>query len=455
MEKKSESLSPWGMKRAESVKIRPLTKRFETEIRLPGSKSYTNRAILLAAVSDGTSRLFSPLFSDDTFWCAEALSKLGVNIRADRNEGVISVDGVNKLKVIDELDLPYLGSAGTIARFLPGIVAARGEGEITLTSSEQLAGRPVYELINSLRDLGAEIRLPENVSFPMTIKGGSLAGGKTTVSGKTSSQFISGLLLSAPLAKEPVCIKISDRIVQADYVRITLELMEKFGVNVDHDRELKEFYTQPQNYKAQDILLEADASTATYFFALAAATKSKITITNLNPDTLQPDLGFVNHLENLGCKVEKDGEKISVTGPEQLKGGKTFDFNACSDSTPALVAIAPFADAPVKVKGVEHIRHHECDRLSVMRENLEKARVRVVEHRDGLEITPTPGAPQTAVINPYDDHRMAMAFSVVSAAGRGGTILDPACVSKTCPSFFELLGHVGIECEIVNATVKK
>lgn len=452
MGKNSESLSPWGMKRAESVKIRPLTKSFDSEIRLPGSKSYTNRAILLAAAASGPSRLFSPLFSDDSFWCADALSKLGVKIRADRDDGVIYVEGIgnDKLKVSDELDPPYVGSAGTIARFLPGIIAAHGGGDITLDASEQLAGRPISGLINSLRDLGAGIHLPENASFPMVIRGGSLIGGETTVSGATSSQFISGLLLAAPLAKEPVYIKISDQIVQADYVRITIELMEKFGVKVEHDKDLKEFYIPPQVYTGRDILLEADASTATYFFALAAATKSRITVTNLNPDTLQPDLVFVDHLEALGCKVEKAGGEISVTGPERIKGGKTFDFNDCSDSTPALIAIAPFADAPVKVEGVEHIRNHECDRLSVMRENLEKAQVRVVEHRDGLEIFPTPGAPQTAVVNPYDDHRMAMAFSVTAAAACGGTILDPACVSKTCPDFFELLGQVGVDCEITN-----
>lgn len=450
MNKKSEALSPWGMTPAESINIQPLAQPFESEICLPGSKSFTNRALVLAAVADGPSRLFSPLFSDDSYWCADSLSKLGVNIQSDRDNGIISIDGIgnHKLKVVDELDPPYFGSAGTIARFVPGIVAACGDGDIILTSSEQLAGRPVSEMINSLRDLGADIRMREGYSFPMTIRGGSLIGGETSISCKTSSQFISGLLLAAPLAKEPVHIKISDYIVQADYVRITIDLMEKFGVKVNYDKDFKEFYVQPQKYKGLDISLEADASTSTYFFALAAATKSKITITNLNPDTRQPDFGFVNHLETLGCKIERDGEKISVTGPEHIKGDKTFNFTDCSDSTPALIAVAPFADDPIKVQGVEHIRTHECDRLSVMRENLEKAKVQVTEQPDGLYVIPTPGAPQPATINPYDDHRMAMAFSVMLAAARGGNILDPSCVSKTCPNFFELLSQLGVKCTI-------
>lgn len=448
--KNSEALSPWGMKQAESVEIKPLEKSFDSRLALPGSKSFTNRALILAAVARGESRLHLPLFSDDSFWCADALSKLGVKINSDRENEFISIKSDGKFKLSDENHLPHIGSAGTIARFLPGIIAVRGEGEITLTASEQLSKRPVSELISSLRELGAEIEMPEGKSFPMQIMGNSLIGGETTISGKKSSQFISGLLLAAPLAKEPVTIKVSDFIVQADYVRITLSLMEQFGVKVEFDDSLKEFYITPQNYTAREIQLEADASTATYFFALAAATKSKITITNLNQKTLQPDFGFVTHLETIGCKVEKDGENISVSGPEKLKGNLVFNFNDCSDSTPALAAIAPFTDGMIKVEGVEHIRAHESDRISVMRETLENAKVNVVEFKDGLEITPTENAPAHVIVNPHDDHRMAMAFSVMAAAGRGGIILDPSCVSKTCPDFFELLKKVGVDCEVKN-----
>ncbi|MGB4100553.1 MAG: 3-phosphoshikimate 1-carboxyvinyltransferase [Alphaproteobacteria bacterium] len=445
MSKSSEGLSPWGMARAQSVEIYPLKDPFKAEIALPGSKSFTNRALIMAALAEGTSVLRAPLFSDDSYWCANAFSKLGVGVRAERENDLVTIQGSTdgKLRLQDSNDLPYIGSAGTIARFLPGVVAARGEGEITLTSSDQLAKRPVVALINALRGWGADIKMPESASFPMVIRGGSLKGGTTTISGKVSSQFISGLLIAAPLAERDATIKVADHIVQADYVRITLALMKDFGVHVDHDDKLMEFQIKPQNYQPRDMQLEADASTATYFFALAAATRSHITIANLNPDTLQPDIQFVNHLKTLGCTVEQTGTRVSVQGPKQLKGGMSFDFKGCSDSTPAFVGIAPFAADVLSVRGVAHIRTHECDRISVMHQTLKDAGIKVEEYEDGLRIWP--GKPQHVVVNPHDDHRMAMTFSVMAAAANGATITDPSCVSKTCPNFFDLLQKIGIE----------
>lgn len=448
MKKSSEALSPWGMPPAESVEVYPLEGPFDAVLALPGSKSFTNRALVMAAVAKGTSRLRSPLFSDDSYWCADAISKLGATVQSDRENDLITIKGSGNLKLQDKAYLPYIGSAGTIARFFPGVIAARGEGLVTLTSSEQLAKRPVAEMIEALRRLGADISMGEKSSFPMAIKGGSLVGGETLVSGKISSQFISGLLIAAPLAKEPVTLRISDYIVQADYVRMTLAMMKDFGVKVEHDEKLREFHIKPQDYIGQDIQLEADASTATYFFALAAATQSRVTITNLNPETLQPDFSFVEHLKTLGCTVRQDGAHVTVSGPSMLKGDMNFNFNACSDSTPALVAIAPFAQGPVEVEGVAHIRKHECDRLSVMSQTLANAGVSVTEKDDGMLVKPAAGFPKHVVVDPHDDHRMAMAFSVMAAAGQGATIMDPACVSKTCPDFFVLLQRIGVKCVV-------
>lgn len=449
MSNQSEALSPWGMKPAHAVEIFPLEKPFSAEMALPGSKSFTNRALVLAALAEGQSVLRSPLFSDDSYWCVDALKKLGVKIESDKDAGTIILNGNGRLTTPAEGKPPYIGSAGTIARFLPGLIAARGEGDVILTSSGQLARRPVSEMIEALRALGAEISFTGNGSFPMTIKGGSLKGGETEISGKKSSQFVSGLLIAAPLAKEPVTIRITDHIVQADYVRITLAMMRDFGVKVDYDdADLREFRIEPQNYIACDIVLEADASTATYFFGIAAATRSEITITNLNPDTLQPDIGFIGHLESLGCEVKRTGTHITVRGPEKLKGNKTFDLNDCSDSTPALVGVAPFADGPVRVENVAHIRAHESDRIAVMCQTLRNGAVPVEEFEDGLAITPSPDAPVHLKVYPHDDHRMAMAFAVTAAAAKGGTIYEPACVSKTCPDFFELLGRLGVRTEI-------
>ncbi len=449
MSKNSEALSPWGMKPAYAVEVGKLPRPFRAEMALPGSKSFTNRALVLAAIAKGRSVLRSPLFSDDSYWCVDALRKLGVTVEASTEEEYIAIEGAGdgSLKLVGA-DVPYIGSAGTIARFLPGVIAARGEGEITLTSSSQLARRPVTPMIEALRKLGAEIDMPVDGAFPMKIRGGSLKGGETRISGKISSQFISGLLIAAPLAREPVTIIVEDHIVQADYVRITLSLMEEFGVKVEHDEHLMHFRIQPQDYIGRDIQLEADASTATYFFGIAAATQSDITITNLNPDTLQPDIGFVKHLKTLGCDVTQTGSHIRVVGPKILQGGKTFNLNDCSDSTPAMAAIAPFADGPVKIEGVAHIRQHESNRILVMHQTLQGAGVPVVENEDGLDITPaTPGH---VVVDPHDDHRMAMGFSVMAAAGNGATILDPSCVSKTCSNFFELFERLGVPCRVID-----
>jgi 3-phosphoshikimate 1-carboxyvinyltransferase len=447
--KTSEALSPWGMPPAERAVVKPLKERFNKELSLPGSKSYTNRALILAAIAQGTSTLRSPLFSDDSYWCTNALQRLGVETSADRAEGIITVKGVadQKLKLADLDQLPYIGSAGTIARFLPGVVAAIGEGEIVLTSSEQLASRPVAEMIRALRQLGAQISMEEDLSFPMTIQGGSLQGGEAQISGSVSSQFISGILIAAPLAKEPVTLKVTDHIVQSDYVRITLSIMKEFGVHVDCNSDLTEFHIQPQTYQAQDTLLEADASTATYFFALAAASQSEITITNLNPNTLQPDFGFIDHLKTLGCQVSVDGTRVTLKGPEKIQGDKLFDFNPCADSTPAMATIAPFASGSIEVRNVAHIRVHECDRISVLADHLKLAGIEVEEFDDGLCIKP--GAPSNIVVNPHDDHRMAMSFAVMGALGDGVSILDPSCVSKTCSEYFDLLPLLGVETEVI------
>lgn len=446
MSKKSEALSPWGMSPAEYVEVSPLEGAFDAKIAIPGSKSYTNRALVIAAVAKGASKLGSPLFSDDSYWCCDALRKLGVNVSPSKSSGYICVENImgGALKQSDGKEVPYIGSAGTIARFLPGIIAARGEGEVTLTSSDQLAKRPVLEMIRALRELGAQIDMEGGASFPMRIQGGSLRGGQTQISGSVSSQFISGILIAAPLAKEPVTLKVTDHIVQEDYVRITLDVMKDFGVNVDVNADFTEFKIQPQDYIGGDIQLEADASTATCFFALATASNSKLTITNLNPNTLQPDFGFIEHLKTVGADIRIDQDGVHLSGPAEIKGDLIFDFNPCSDSTPAMITIAPFAKGDIEVRNVAHIRAHECDRLAVLAKNLKAANISVEEYQDGLKVSP--GRPERITVDPHDDHRMAMSFAVMGALSKGIKILDPSCVSKTCSEYYDLLNKIGIKC---------
>jgi len=443
-----EGRSPWATPKANLAEIFPVCPSFESKISLPGSKSFTNRGVLIASVAEGQSILSAPLFADDSYWCVQAIQKLGANVECDLEKNLFRVSGVgSKGFKQPNSQRVFIGSAGTSARFLPGLVAGTGQGAITIESTQQLSKRPVKELVEGLQTLGADISFPGlGRSFPMKIVGGSLLGGQVDISGAISSQFTSGLLIAAPLAKNKVTIRVIDSMVQPDYIRITMEVMKKFGVEVEANQSLTKFVVRPQKYKASNYTIEADASTATCFFALAASTQSKLTIDNLNSQTHQPDFMFVRHLESMGCKVEiQASHVVSVTGPKKLKGGQIFDFSKCSDSTAALAVIAPFADDKIQIRGVAHIRNHECDRLKVITQNLTKCGVKVEEHQDGLTIYPVSKSTGFARFETFDDHRIAMAFSILAAIGQGGEILDPACVSKTCPNYFELLGRCGVK----------
>lgn len=441
----SESLSPWGMPDLGTAIISPLTTAFDATISVPGSKSYTTRALAIASVAKGTTRLRAPLFSDDSFWCSNALKRLGIGVSSDQSEGWIEIRNTNaEFVTTDPDDLPYLGSAGTAARFLPGLVAARGRGEITLTASDQLSGRPIDGLVASLIDLGVELEQPASGSFPLKIKGGTLRGGNTFVSGETSSQYLSGLLICAPLAQTPVEIQVSNKLVQEDYVRMTLDIMSKFGVRVEHDDRFRHFRIEPQSYQGTDLTIEADASTATCFLALAGITGSSLKIDNIGSGTLQPDIAFAEILERMGCEVELTSISVAVLGRPGTFQGALFDLNTCSDSTPALVAASAFASNRVEIRGVEHIRKHESDRLSVLADMLGRFNVTCLEHRDGLTIDPDPATITKSLVDPHDDHRMAMAFAVIGACAKGVEIETAACVSKTCPSFYELIRQLGV-----------
>ena len=440
-----EGLSPWGMQDTKSLTLRTLSKPIIKSLTIPGSKSETNRALVIAAVSNGVSKLHGALFSDDTYWCLDALSKLGIIFNHDREKQLITVAGEKFLRPRGDSGSVYIGSAGTCARFLPGLIAARGAGHIVLESSQQLANRPIQELTDALKGLGAVVGSSEgDKSFPMAIEGETLKGGEVSVSGSLSSQFLSGLLIASPLAEQPVVVNVKDTIVQENYVRITLSIMKKFGVSVGYPPDLTKFTIEPQSYTATDVMIEADASTATYFLALAAITHSQITINNLDTTTQQPDIEFLSILKKLGCDVSTSNESVTVTGPKELQGNKVFDLAECSDCAAALVAIAPYANGPIEIRGIGHIRSHECDRISVMCETLNNAGIPVIEYPDGLKIEPTEAKPRFFEVDPHDDHRMAMGFSIMGAGGGGVKIRRPACVSKTCPDFYDRLNSLGI-----------
>jgi len=417
----------------------PLRALSSSEILVPGSKSHSNREILMSLFAEGTSGLRGLLVSEDTRWGLDACTRLGGAVDGSRD--AVRVTGIGRRRPVSQGSV-YVGSAGTLARFLPGFLAAGDSGTWTLEASEQMSARPMTELIRSLRGAGARIDDAGRGAFPFEVWGDTLRGDDVALSGETSSQFISGLLLAAPLARRPMTIRVQDGIVQSDYVRLTIQRMLDRGVSIEAAQDLSEFRVRPSAYRALDVLIEADASTATYFSALPAILGGSITLKNLPARSYQPDLGFLDILQRMGCVVDR-GEQVTIRrDPERpLAGGFSLDMRALSDSALTVAAVAVFADAPITIHGIEHIRHHECDRISVACEMLTRLGVKIEERRDGLVVHP--GTPRFGVIDSHDDHRIAMSMSLVALGGAGAEVLDPASVRKTCPDFFSMIATLG------------
>lgn len=440
----SSSISPWaGLADAPRLQVHPLTRPFSGSVAIPGSKSLTNRALLAAAAAKGTSTIRNILKSDDSYWCLEALQKLGVKVEISGAD--VQIIGTASLQATEPV---YIGSAGTIGRFLPGLIMALLMGsDCEVHASEQLSGRPLGLLLTALKKWGGGFEgLGEADCYPLRIHPHQLTGGEVSLTGKVSSQFISGLMMAAPLCQNPTTILVTDPIVQQDYVALMRDVMAAFGVQVEHTENFDRISIQPQSYQPADYVVEADASTASYFAAAAAITGGEVALTNVGPSNTQPDMLFLNVLEEMGCQVSQQGEKTIIKGPKKLKGGQTFNFQPMSDTALTLGAIAPFADAPITVTNVAHIRKHESDRVKVMCSNMAQMGIQAEEYEDGFTIHP--GTPKPAVLDTFDDHRVAMAFALTGWAGQGVTLKDPGCTSKTCPNYFDLMGELGGEINV-------
>lgn len=433
--------TPWtALKGVRSVKVSPHENAVRGEVEVPGSKSFSNRALILAAMAEGTSVLDGVLRADDTYWCIDALKRLGAVISVDANR--VKVTGIGRTR--PHSGPVHVGTGGTVARFLPPFLVAGDAGQWRLTASKQMSGRPVAPMLDVLRAGGARITFhAAEGCYPFTMHGASFAGGAHTMAGNVSSQFISGLLMGGAQAPEGLDLTVSSEIVQSDYVRITLDMMAHFGVEVEANDGFDRFAVPHANYTAKDLVVEADASTATYFAALAAVTGGDVTLTNIGAGTRQPDYGFVDILERMGCTIERGKRETRVKSNGPLKGGFDVDMKPLSDATLTLAVLAVFADGPISMHGIEHIRHHESDRISAICQELEKVGIETEERQDGLTVYP--GTPRFATVDPHEDHRMAMALAVLGAAGAGIEISEPGCISKTCPSFFDEIGKLGVE----------
>jgi 3-phosphoshikimate 1-carboxyvinyltransferase len=406
-------------------------------VRVPGSKSLTNRALVVAALARGRSTLEGALDSDDTRVMLESLARLGIEGTHDLDAETISITGTGGTIPAAQAELS-LANSGTSLRFLTAMVAL-GSGVYRLDGSPRMRQRPVADLLTALNGLGADARSDLGTGCPpVTVHARGLDGGFATVKGSTSSQFLSGLLMALPCARAATTIEVDGRLVSQPYVAMTLAVMESFGVRIGNHK-FHRFNIEPGRYTGRPFSIEPDASAASYFFALAAITGATVTVEGLGSDSVQGDVAFVDILEHMGCEVVRERQATTVTGASLR--GVDVDMNAISDTVMTLAVVALFAGGYTRIRNVAHIRHKETDRIAALSSELRKLGATVDEQRDGLVILP-PNQIAPARIATYDDHRMAMSFAIAGLKAEGITILDPGCVAKTYPGFWDDLARL-------------
>jgi len=419
---------------SESRTLRPFTAPSTGVARLPGSKSHVNRVVLCAALADGTSHLSGVLFADDTHAMLDAVTELGATVDADVEERALTVRGVGGRPAVDgRIDARMSGTTGRFV--LP--VAAGSLGSVTVDGSEQLRSRPFVHQIAALRSMGAQLEeLGEPGHLPIRVEGSPLAGGVVSLPGNLSSQFASGLLLAGPLCSDPVRIELTGEIVSRPYLDLTVDVMSSFGVDVERPDE-RTFAVPPGSYRAADVLIEPDASAASYFLAAAAITGGTVRVEGLDRTSRQGDVAFADVLAQMGAEVLWGDGFIEVTGG-RLRGG-IYDLRDFSDTAQTLAVVAVFADTPVEITGIGFIRRKETDRIEAMATELRRCGVDIDVTDDGWVIRPDVGRLRGGRVETYDDHRMAMSMALLGLRVPSVEILDPGCVAKTFPDFFEAL----------------
>lgn len=436
----------------DSYEVQP-TGAIHGSIRPPGSKSITNRALVCAALARGTSDLTGVLDSEDTRVMIESLRKVGIEIDSFDEATRLTVTGCAGRPPRAEAEL-FVANSGTTIRFLTAMLAATG-GQYRLDGVARMHERPIQDLLDPLNQLGADVQSERETGCPpVRIRSRGLRGGEVRVRGDISSQFLSGLLMAAPLAQSDLRLVVEGQLVSQPYVEMTLRVMEAFGIAVegtdgppplgDHDslsadqpatsRQLRQFTVPaPRVYQAAQYAIEPDASAASYFWGAAAITEGDVTVRGLNRAALQGDVAFCECLEQMGCDVEENAEGLRVRAGSLR--GIDVDMNGISDTVQTLAAVALFAEGPTTIRGVAHIRHKETDRIGDLARELRKFGAGVEEFDDGLRITPA--TLHGAEVATYRDHRMAMSLSLVGLRIPGVVILDPGCVEKTYPRYFE------------------
>ena len=432
-----------GDRVAESwVDIQPVSRPFRATVAVPGSKSITNRALPMAAMASGPSRLSGVLFADDTRHMIDCLRQLGVNLEINESACEISVSGSSPAFPIASADLSC-GNSGTTIRFLTAICAAM-PGTYRLDGIERMRQRPIGELATAIASLGGNIQFPLNPGFPpVQTSGTGLAGGQCRFSNVKSSQYISAVLMAAPLARRSVDVILEGPVTSEPYVRMTLAMMEQFGIRTSQatldpqSPEMGRVVTIAANqpYTGRAYAIEPDASNASYYLAAAALVPgSTVVIPGLGRNSLQGDMLFADVLGQMGAHLFLDADSVRMTGTARL-GGLTIDMNCIPDMVQTLAVLALFADGPTHICNVGNLRIKETDRLAALETELTKLGAQVHTTADSITIHP-PVQVTPATIETYDDHRMAMAFAVAGLRVPGIRISNPACCAKTYPSFF-------------------
>ncbi|MCL7720449.1 3-phosphoshikimate 1-carboxyvinyltransferase [Actinobacillus pleuropneumoniae] len=421
----------------EKITLAPIS-RVEGEINLPGSKSLSNRALLLAALAKGTTKVTNLLDSDDIRHMLNALKALGVNYSLPEDKTVCTVEGVGGAFNWKNGLALFLGNAGTAMRPLTAALCLKGatEAEVVLTGEPRMKERPIKHLVDALRQAGASVQYLENEGYPpVAIRNSGLKGGKVQIDGSISSQFLTALLMAAPLAEGDMEIEIIGELVSKPYIDITLAMMKDFGVKVEN-RNYQTFvvkgnqsYLSPEKY-----LVEGDASSASYFLA-AGAIKGKVKVTGIGKNSIQGDRLFANVLEAMGAKITW-GDDFIQAEQGKLKG-VDMDMNHIPDAAMTIATAALFAEGETVIRNIYNWRVKETDRLTAMATELRKVGATVEEGEDFIRIQPLPLTQfQHAEIATYNDHRMAMCFSLIALSDTPVTILDPKCTAKTFPTYF-------------------
>ena len=422
----------------QSLTLNP-TPRVEGVVQLPGSKSLSNRLLLLSSLAQGRTEVNNLLESDDTGYMTAALESLGVNLTFADNGKRCLVESNGGPFAVQQADL-FLGNAGTAIRPLCAALCV-GEGEYTLTGEPRMLERPIAHLVDALSQLGAVIEYEGVEGYPpLRIKAAGLRGGRVSIRGNVSSQYLTALLLASPLAEDELEIQIIGNLVSKPYIDMTIDVMRRFGVTVENEDYQAFRVAGGQVYQSPGTaLVEGDASSASYFLSAAAIRGGTVRVNGVGADSVQGDVKHADVLEQMGAVVRRGADYIEISRGDLR--GLDLDLNHIPDAAMTVAVTALFAKGKTTIRNIGNLRVKETDRLAAMAAELRKVGADVVEGPDYLVIDP-PTEIQPAIIETYNDHRMAMSFSLASLGDAAITILDPGCVSKTFPDYFDIFSAI-------------